>query len=311
MPQGNPSNSPTFTGVWPILPTPFLPDETLDLDSLGRMVRFMAEAGMDGVTVLGVLGEANRLTDAERDEVTRVSVQHAGAMPVVVGATHPGTRATIAHATAAAQAGAAAVMVSASAEPAANPEVSAEYFRRVAGESPLPVILQDHPASSGVFLGAGVLAGIVRECPNIPCIKLEQPPTPRKITALRQALAGHPVTLLQGLGALYGRFELERGADGFMTGFAFPEALQALVRHYRAGEAGAARALFTRLLPLIVYEQQPGIGIRKEIYRLRGLIANHTVRHPGAPPDAEGMAEASALIGECFPGADITRVLTL
>jgi hypothetical protein len=58
-----------FEGVFPILATPFDDDEELDLESLDRLVRFMASLGVDGITILGVLGESNRLIDDERDRV--------------------------------------------------------------------------------------------------------------------------------------------------------------------------------------------------------------------------------------------------
>lgn len=177
--------SPTplsFTGVWPILPTPFHDDESLDRESLARVVRFMAETGMDGVTVLGVLGEANRVTDAEREAVIRTAVEAAaGKLAVAVGATHPGTAATIAHCRTAEALGADAVMISPSREPAPSDEKVAAYFRRVGEASGLPIVLQDHPASSQVFMSVPLLLRIVAEVPQVACIKLEQPPTPIKI----------------------------------------------------------------------------------------------------------------------------------
>jgi 4-hydroxy-tetrahydrodipicolinate synthase len=86
-----------FSGVIPILATPFLDDESLDLESLQRLVKFNVAAGVDGVTVLGLLGEANRLTDAERVEVISAALEAAGDLPVIVGTSHSGTAATIEH----------------------------------------------------------------------------------------------------------------------------------------------------------------------------------------------------------------------
>jgi len=164
-----------------------------------------------------------------------------------------------------------------------------------------------------------LLLRMVAELPAIACIKLEQPPTPPKITALLRGLeaAGGPqafhrrVTVLQGLGALYGQFELERGAHGFMTGFAFPEALKAMVAAAQGEERERARAIYRRFLPLIVYEQQPGLAIRKEIYRLRGLIAGACVRRPGASIDAATAAELRDLLAQVLPGADLARPISV
>lgn len=302
----------SFTGVWPILPTPFHGDESLDLDSLARVVRFMAAAGMDGVTVLGVLGEANRLTDAERDLVVGAAVRATdGKLPVVVGTSHAGTRATLDLSRRAADLGAAAVMIAPSHEATPSDERVFEYYRRVAEGLSIPIVLQDHPPSTQVFMPVPLLVRLVEALPSIACIKLEHPPTPRKISALLEAMQGRRVPLLQGLGALYGQFDLERGADGFMTGFGFPEALLALVRAERAGRRDEARALFTRFLPLIVYEQQPGVGTRKEVYRLRGLLTDNKVRHPGVDVDPGTARELAALLAAHLPGIDLTRPLVL
>jgi 4-hydroxy-tetrahydrodipicolinate synthase len=300
----------SFTGVWPILPTPFHDDETLDLASLGRVVRFMAEAGMDGVTVLGVLGEASRVTDAEREQVIRTAVEAAaGRLRVVVGATHPGTRATGEHCRVAEALGADAVMISPSREPVPGDDTVLEYFRRVGQATALPIVLQDHPASSQVFMGVPLLLRIVAEVPRVACIKLEQPPTPPKIAALLRGMEGRRVPLLQGLGALYAQFDLERGADGFMTGFAFPEALRAMLDAVRAEDVERARAVYRRFLPLIVYEQQPGLAIRKELYRRRGLLAGGRVRHPGGSLEPATAAELQGLLAQVLPGEDLTRPL--
>ena len=302
-----------FEGVWPILPTPFHEDESLDLDSLARVVRFMAEAGMDGVTVLGVMGEANRVGDGEREAVIRAAVEAAaGRLPVIAGATHPGTAATLALCAMARSAGAAGVMISPSAEPTPSEERVAEYFRRVGEGAGLPIVLQDHPPSSGVFMGVPLLLRLAAEVPAIACIKLEHPPTPQKVAALRRGWAGsaqRPLPLLQGLGALYAQFDLERGAAGFMTGFAFPEVLRAMVNAARAGDPAAGRALFARFLPLIVYEQQPALAVRKEIYRLRGLLKCARVRHPGGQIDPETAAELRGVIAQVLPGVELTRPL--
>jgi len=109
-----------------------------------------------------------------------------------------------------------------------------EYYRRVAGESGVPVVLQDHPASTEVHMRVDLILRIAANVPGIVCVKAEATPGPSKIAALRAGLAGRALPILTGLGALYGFFDLERGSDGFNTGFAFPEVLLAMVRAARA-----------------------------------------------------------------------------
>jgi 4-hydroxy-tetrahydrodipicolinate synthase len=123
---------------------------------------------------------------------------------------------------------------------------------------------------------------------------------------------GRQVPILTGLGAVYGMFDLERGSDGFMTGFAFPEVLLAMTRAAKAGRAEEAWALYTRYLPLIVFEAQPGLAIRKEIYRLRGWISHNRVRHPGATIDPATAKQLGDLllrvVGEAEPARPVVPV---
>ncbi|MBI4083330.1 MAG: dihydrodipicolinate synthase family protein, partial [Candidatus Lambdaproteobacteria bacterium] len=187
----------------------------------------------------------------------------------------------------------------------------------------IPICLQDHPASTQVDMGVPLLLRMVAEIPRVACIKAEATPSPQKIAALRAGMGagmgtgtstgsgsgsrGRQVPVLTGLGAVYGMFDLERGSDGFMTGFAFPEVLLAMTRAAKAGRAEEAWALYTRYLPLIVFEAQPGLAIRKELYRLRGWIAHNRVRHPGATIDAATATQLGALLRRIVGEAEPTR----
>lgn len=300
-----------FEGVYPILATPFLDDETPDLESVARLVRFMAGLGMDGVTVLGVLGEANRMLDREREALIRAAVEAAGSMPVIVGTSHSGTLAACGLSQMAESLGADAVMVTPYAEAVPNEDRVFEYYRTIGAGIRIPIVLQDHPASSGVHMSTPLMLRIVDQVENVAAMKEEALPTAPKIRALLAGMTRRTVPILTGLGALYAQFDLEAGSAGFNTGFAFPEALAAMARAARASDWGRVRALYTRLLPLIVFEQQPGVAIRKEILRLRGAIRGNRVRHPAAsitPPVAE---QLRILIEQVLPGADLTRRIEL
>jgi 4-hydroxy-tetrahydrodipicolinate synthase len=302
----------SFEGVYPILVTPFTDEEEIDLESFSRVVGFMADIGVDGVTILGVLGESNRLGDKEREQLIRTAVSAAaGRIPVIVGTSHRGTLATRHLSQMAQSLGADAVMVTPSREPVPGEDKVLEYFRQVAGGISIPIVVQDHPASTEVHMPVPLLLRLINEIPAVGCIKEEAPPTPRKISALVQGMTGRKVSILTGLGSLYGMFDLERGSNGFMTGFAFPEVLVAMVRQVRSGEMDAAWDLYRRFLPLIVFEQQPGIGVRKEIYRMRGLITTARVRHPGAGVLPDAAEQLRALLARVLPGTDITRPLVL
>jgi len=151
---------------------------------------------------------------------------------------------------------------------------------------------------------------IVHEMPRVASIKEEATPTPPKIRALLQGMKQRKVPILTGLGALYGEFDLEAGSSGFNTGFAFPEVLKAMVTATKTGDVKRAQSLYTRFLPLIVFEQQPGVAVRKEILRLRGVIKGSRVRHPGASIQPAVAEQLRSLLDQVLPGVDITKPLT-
>jgi 4-hydroxy-tetrahydrodipicolinate synthase len=301
---------PNFRGVYPILVTPFDAQEQLDLESFDRLIRFNADIGVDGVTILGVLGESNRLLDSEREQLIRTAVNAAeGRIPIVVGTSHKGTLATRGLCQMAVELGASAVMVTPAQEPVPNEARVFDYFRRVADGLSIPLVVQDHPGSTQVHMSIPLLLRLVQELPQVACFKEEGLPTAPRVQGLLQGMTERSVPILTGLGALYGLFDLRSGSSGFMTGFAFPEVLMAMVQAVREQRSETAMAIYRHFLPLIAFEQQPGIAVRKELFRLRGLIADNTVRHPGAPLNPTAAAQLTELLAELLPGSDLTKRL--
>jgi 4-hydroxy-tetrahydrodipicolinate synthase len=299
-----------LTGVIPILATPFHEDESLDLESLERLIRFNVAVGVDAITVLGLLGESNRLTDQERERIIATALKAAGPLPVIVGTSHAGTAATIELSRAAIAQGAAAVMITPSAQLVPSDKAVVDYFQDIAASVGAPIVLQDHPAISQVYMSTDLILRLVREIPTIISIKAEALPSPQRIAALKHGMAaGRQATILSGLGGLYGLFDLERGSDGFNTGFAFPEVLLAIAGDFRRGNMDGARRVFARYLPLLVFEQQPGVAIRKEILRRRGLLTSNRVRRPGATIDSATAEQITRLLHSTFAGIDILKPL--
>jgi len=276
-------------GVYSVLPTPFTPGDDVDRDSLRRVVDLYLSAGVDGLTALGVTGEAARLSESEREEVLAAVVDRvAGRVPVVAGATAEGTTLCIARARAARAAGAAAVMVSPPRMPKINSDAVVRHFETLAAAVDLPIVVQDYPPVSGYAMEAALLVRIAREIPSARTIKLEDPPTPLKTARIRQIAEGLPLRIFGGLGGVYLLEELLAGATGAMTGFAYPEILVEIVRRFHAGEQDRAADLFYRTVPLMRFEFQEGIGvaIRKEVLRRRGAIAHAAARMPAPALDA-------------------------
>ena len=277
--------TPLANGVHCVMATPFLPDEALDLASLATLIDYLVDAGCDGILILGVLGEADKLSDAERETMVAESIRlSAGRLQVSVGITHGATAVVRERALAAQAAGAAAVMVSPPPGSAAGSALR-QHLVRVADGLEIPFVVQDHPTSSGVRMPAEFIAGLAPDLPPHSCVKAEEPPTAPKIAKILDLAPGYQI--LGGLGGVSLLSELDAGSHGTMTGFALPDVLVGIVKAHQAGDRDRAKRLFEAALPLMVFEAQPGAGValRKEILRRRGAIAHATVRQPAPLPD--------------------------
>ena len=275
-------------GVYSVLPTPFTPAGDLDDESLRRVIDLFIEAGVSGVTALGVTGEVARLTDDERRHVLEIVVGHVdGRIGVVAGTTAEGTRTCIGHSRHARETGATAVMVSPPRMPKLNSEAVVRHFASLADAVDIEIVVQDYPPISGFAMEPGLLARIAKEIPRARTIKLEDPPTPFKTSRILQACGDLPVRIFGGLGGVFLLEELLAGATGAMTGFAFPEILVRIVSLYRAGDIDGAAEVFYRSVPLMRFEFQEGIGmaIRKEVLHRRGALASPATRAPGPALD--------------------------
>jgi|SRR5690606_18991200 len=287
-----------FGGVHTIMPTPFTDDGALDLASLERLTDFLIGLGVDGLVVLGVLGEAPKLTEAERDAVLRTTVAAAaGRVPVYAGAGGAGTAMAVARGQSMLAGGAAGLLV---APPPTQSDAVVRAFYQAHDEAlGAPLILHDYPAVTGVRMSAELVAELHAALPSVVVIKLEETPSLPKVSRLREL--GSEIGIVGGLGGGFLLEELMRGADGIMTGLSYPELLVEIVDAWHAGDVGRARRVFYGACPLMRYEFQPGIGlaIRKEIYRRRGAIASAHVRHPGAQVDDHVRGELDAVLAAC------------
>ncbi|SET21025.1 dihydrodipicolinate synthase family protein [Geodermatophilus poikilotrophus] len=287
-----------LTGVLPITLTPFTDDGEVDEGSIDSLVEDYLGAGAHGLTILGIMGEAARLLDDERERVLRRYLQAtAGRVPVVAGVSARATRMALDYARRAEDAGAAAVML-APPDNTRNLDLVFEHFRLVAEAVSVPVVVQDEPVNTGVVMPAPFLVRLLDEIEGCRYLKLEETPTLPKITAVRQKAKG-PVGVFGGLGGLYLYEELLRGADGIMTGFGFPQVLVGTYERFVAGDRAGAQEFFFRYLPLIRYEAQLGVGgvtIRKQVFARRGAIASPHARFPAPPVDELTLAELDDLI---------------
>lgn len=291
------------TGVYLITVTPFTDSGALDLASTDRMVDFCLDSGVTGLTVLGIMGEATKLTAEESALfVRRVLARVAGRVPVVVGASAPGFAPMKELTDSVMALGAAGVMVAPPSTVRTDDQIVA-YFEMV-GETlgpQVPWVLQDHPVATGVQMSAAVILRILRNSPTCVMLKHEDCPGLAKLSAIRAASDRgelRRVSILTGNGGgLFLPEELSRGADGAMTGFAYPEMMVGVCRAHAAGDVEHAHDLFDAYLPLARYEQQPGIGlaVRKHILAERGVIASAAIRKPGPKLSAADVADIALL----------------
>lgn len=289
----------TAKGVFTIAATPFLPDGALDTDSLDTMTDFYMEKGATGLTILGIMGEAGKLSASESATVIERICTRA-TVPVIVGVSAPGFAQIEATTEVAMAKGAAGVMVA----PPSSLRTDAQivgYYRTLGDRlGKTPWVIQDFPLVTNVQIDPKVILQIVEDNPACVMLKHEDWPGLEKIAALRAAsdAGSRRISILCGNGGQFLLEEMIRGADGAMTGFAYPEMMRDVTKLMAAGDEAAARDIFDAYLPLVRYESQPGLGlaIRKYILAKRGAIAHATVRAPGPKLSSAAISEIETLI---------------
>src|SRR5438105_8815321 len=289
-------------GVYPIAPTPFFDDGRIDSASVDRLVDFYLSIGATGITVLGQLGEAPKLSHAESVDVARRMIRRAPALPVIVGVSAPGFAAMRVRAHEVMAEGAAGVMI-APPNTLRTDEQIVGYYRQAVDAlgADVPFVVQDYPLTFMVQMTPAVIRRIVDELPSCVMLKHEDWPGLEKISTLRQwerEGAMRHIAILVGNNGLFLDYEMERGADGANTGYAFPDMLCDVVRLSAGGEREAAHDLFDAHLPLLRYEQQPGVGlaVRKYLLMRRGLLSCAAMRKPAAALTATARAEVEHLL---------------
>ena len=289
-------------GVYPIAPTPFFDDGAIDTASIDRMTDFYAGIGATGITILGQLGEAPKLAHAESVAIARQAVRRANRLPVVVGVSAPGFAAMRALAREVMDAGAAGVMIAPPNTLRTDDQI-VNYYQQAAEAigADVPFVLQDYPLTFSVQMTPGVIRRIVTELPSCVMLKHEDWPGLEKISTLRgweRDGALRHIAILCGNGGLFLDYEMERGADGANTGYCFPDMLCDVVRLTAAGQREEAHDLFDAHLPLLRYEQQPGVGlaVRKYVLMKRGILTSAAQRKPAAPMSKTAQAEVDHLL---------------
>ncbi len=287
------------SGVFTIAATPFLPNGALDVQGLDRMVDFYLGHGATGLTILGMMGEAGKLTSDESTQVIRRICARAE-IPVIVGVSAPGFAAIESLSRVAMDEGAAGVMVAPPGTLKTDAQIIGYYQTLGERIGETPWVIQDFPLATGVQFDPAVILKIVEENPSCVMLKHEDWPGLEKISTLRNASrnGARRISILCGSGGQFLLEEMKRGADGAMTGFAYPEMMRDVVNLTNKGNEDRARDVFDAYLPLVRYESQPGLGlaVRKHILAQRGAIGHPTVRAPGPKLSSATIEEVQTLV---------------
>jgi 4-hydroxy-tetrahydrodipicolinate synthase len=289
-------------GLFPIAPTPFHSDGRIDTASIDTLIERYLKAGATGITVLGIMGEAPKMEADESLAIVKQFIKGMGKLPVIVGVSAPGFAAMRSLAKASMDMGAAGVMIAPPPALRTDDQITGYYKQAIdAIGADIPFVIQDYPLTLTVVMTPKVIRQIVQDNPSCVMLKHEDWPGLEKITALRgfqKDGSMREISILTGNGGLFLDFEMERGADGAMTGYAFPELLSGLVKLMKQGKREEAHDLFDAHLPLVRYEQQQGVGlaVRKYVMMKRGMIASDAQRKPASAISATARAEVDYLL---------------
>jgi len=275
-----------YSGIWPVAPTPFNDDGTVDYEGMKRVIDCMVDQGSDGICILANFSEQFLITDEERRLLTEVSLKHmAGRLPVIVTISHYATQIAVARAQHAKDHGAAMVMMMPPYHGAllkGSAEQSFEQFAQV-GEVGIPIMVQDAPLS-GVDLPVPLLVRMAREIEEVRLFKIE---CPQAATKLRDLIAAGGDAIegpFDGEEAITLLADLEAGATGAMTSAMIPDQIKPVIDHFAAGDLRVATDAYARVLPAVNHEnRQCGFRSAKAAMVEGGVIRSEFCRHPIAP----------------------------
>ena len=280
-------DEPRYRGLFPVVPTTFTASGELDVDSQKRCVDFMIDAGSNGLCILANFSEQFSLSDAEREILMRIVIEHvAGRVPVIVTTTHFSSKLCAARSRLAQDLGAAMVMVMPPYHGATlrvSEQQIIEFYATVSDSIGIPIMVQDAPVS-GTLLSASFLSRMAREIEHLSYFKIE---TARAADKLRELIRLGGASIegpWDGEEAITLIPDLEAGAKGTMSGGGFPDGLRPILDEYRCGRRAQAIEHYERWLPLINLEnRQCGLLAAKALMKEGQVISCDAPRHPLLP----------------------------
>lgn len=294
-----------YKGVFPVVPTPFTEDGTLDLDGQKRVLDCMIDQQADGLCILANYSEQFLLSDEERAVLTRLCLEHVdGRVPVIVACSHFSTAIVAARCREAAALGAAMIMLMPPYHGATLQGDEAGTLAQLGAAAKaggLPIMVQDAPLS-GVQLSVPFLVRLAREIPQVSYFKIETPMAAAKLRALIEAGGESIVGPFDGEESITLMADLNAGATGTMCSALLPDLIRPVVQAHTAGDRKRAAALYAEILPLINFEnRQCGLRACKTVMQEGGVIKSDLVRHPLPQLHPATRRELLELAGERMP----------
>jgi len=293
-------SSPRYRGIFPVVPSIFHADGTLDLAGQKRCLDFMIDSGVDGLCLLANYSEQFLLTDEERELLTRTALEHvAGRVPVIVTTTHTSTRACVERSRRAQDMGAAMVMVMPPYHGAtfrfAQSQIE-QFFQTLSDALRIPIMIQDAPAA-GTPLSVEFLVHMAHTIEQVSYFKIETAGAANKLRELI-ALGGEVIEgPWDGEEGITLWSDLQAGATGAMTGGGYADGLRPILEAHQCGDTDRAFARYQQWLPLINHEnRQAGFLAAKALMKEGGVIACDDPRAPWPklPPNVRSQLFAIA-----------------
>ncbi|MGS4946158.1 dihydrodipicolinate synthase family protein [Meridianimarinicoccus sp. RP-17] len=275
-----------YSGIWPVAPTPFHDDGTLDLDGMKRVLDCLIDQGADGICILANFSEQFLISDEERATLTRLCLEHvAGRVPVIVTISHFATQIAVERARFAKALGADIVMMMPPYHGAllkGTAEQTFEQFRAV-GEVGIPIMVQDAPLS-GVDLPVPLLVRMARDIDAVRLFKIECPKAANKLRALIDAGGDAIEGPFDGEEGITLLADLDAGATGSMTSGMIVDRIKPVIELHRAGDIEGATSAYGRVAMAINHEnRQCGWQSCKAAMVEGGVIRSEFCRHPIPP----------------------------
>jgi len=272
-------SKPAWKGVYPALTTQYREDQSLDLDATAKHIERLIEGGIDGLIVLGTVGENTSHEYREKLDVIRAALDAVRKrIPVLTGVAECTTPLACRFAADAEKLGVDGLMLLPPMVYKTAPHETIAYFRAVAQSTPLPIMCYNNPVAYGTDITPEMFADLADE-PNLAAIK-ESSEDVRRITDLSNLLGGRYI-LFSGVDDLALESAL-LGAEGWVSGLvnAFPEEACALWNLAAEGDWERARSIYRWFTPLLHLDTDPRLVQYIKLAAAACGLGSETVRAP-------------------------------